>query len=107
MAKHKEQLIKDINPQYIILKPSLLGGITSSEEWISLAKKYEIGWWVTSALEANIGLNAIAQWTSTLGNTMYQGLGTGQLFTNNIESPLFIKEGKLHYGTRAWQTINF
>lgn len=91
----KIKLLDQIQPQYIILKPTLLGGIKASEEWISLAKERNIGWWVTSALESNIGLNAIAQWTATLGNPHFQGLGTGGLFTNNIESPLYVSEGFL------------
>ncbi|MCD4676011.1 MAG: o-succinylbenzoate synthase [Desulfobacula sp.] len=93
----KENLLKTIKPQFIILKPGLLGGFKSCEEWISLANKYNTGWWITSALESNIGLNAIAQWTYTLNNPMHQGLGTGQLFTNNLESPLFIESGHLRY----------
>jgi o-succinylbenzoate synthase len=92
-----EALLQKIMPAYIILKPSLLGGFKQSEEWIQLAKKYNIGWWVTSALEANIGLNAIAQWTATLGSPMPQGLGTGQLYHNNIPSPLAIEKANLYY----------
>lgn len=90
-------LLDIIRPQYIILKPSLLGGWVQSEQFIREAGKRNIGWWVTSALEGNIGLNAIAQWTFTLTNPMYQGLGTGQLFTNNIPSPLEINEAALFY----------
>jgi len=93
----KRKLLETIKPQYIILKPGLLGGFQQSEEWIGLAEKNKIGWWVTSALESNIGLNAIAQWAYNLGNKMPQGLGTGQLFTNNFESPLVIEKGRLHY----------
>jgi len=93
----KEALLQKIMPAYIILKPSLLGGFKQSEEWIQLANKYSIGWWITSALEANIGLNAIAQWTATLGSSMPQGLGTGQLYHNNIPSPLVIEKAKLYY----------
>ena len=93
----KEELLKTIQPQYIILKPSLVGGFAACEAWISLAEKYEAGWWITSALEGNVGLNAIAQWTFTLNNPMPQGLGTGQIYTNNIESPLTISTGKLYY----------
>jgi len=91
------KLLQTIQPQYIILKPSLVGGIKGSGEWIDLAEKQNIGWWITSALESNIGLNAIAQFTYSLQTTMPQGLGTGSLFTNNIESPLKVKEGKLFY----------
>ena len=93
----KDKLLDEIRPQYIILKPSFIGGIRGSLEWITLAEMYNIGWWVTSALESNIGLNAIAQWTYTLKNRMPQGLGTGSLFTNNIDSPLFVRDGALHY----------
>jgi o-succinylbenzoate synthase len=93
----KEELLKKIKPSYIILKPSLIGGFKQSEEWISLAETHHIGWWVTSALESNIGLNAIAQWTATLGSTLPQGLGTGQLYHNNIPSPLSIDQAKLYY----------
>ncbi|MRH99750.1 o-succinylbenzoate synthase [Kriegella sp. EG-1] len=101
----KEEMIRAIRPQYIILKPSLIGGIRGSEEWISLADKYNIGWWVTSALESNIGLNAIAQWTYSLGNKMPQGLGTGALYTNNIESPLTVENGHIFYSqTKKWNT---
>jgi o-succinylbenzoate synthase len=98
----KEELITTIEPQYLILKPSLLGGIKHCEEWIELANKYKVGWWVTSALESNIGLNAIAQWTFTLNNKMPQGLGTGQLYTNNIVSPLLIEDSKLWYMGDEW-----
>ena len=94
-----EEMLKTIHPAYIILKPSLLGGFKVSEEWIQLAEKHKIGWWITSALEANIGLNAIAQWTSTLGSKLPQGLGTGQLYHNNIPSPLEIRDAKLFYNT--------
>lgn len=93
----KKKLLERINPQYIILKPSLVGGIKGSLEWIELAEQLNIGWWITSALESNIGLNAIAQWTYTLGNKMPQGLGTGALFTNNFDCPLKVKHGKLWY----------
>src|SRR5690606_21805638 len=77
----KKELLQTINPQYIVLKPSLVGGFAGSEQWIELARKQDIGWWITSALESNIGLNAIAQWTSTLDPVMPQGLGTGSLYT--------------------------
>lgn len=93
----KKELLDTIQPQYIILKPSLVGGFAGSQEWIDLAEKEGIGWWITSALESNIGLNAIAQWTASLGNSMPQGLGTGSLFTNNFESPLVVKNGGLYY----------
>jgi o-succinylbenzoate synthase len=103
----KEKLLQTIGPQYIILKPSLVGGFGGSSEWINLAEQKNIGWWVTSALESNIGLNAIAQWTATLNNPMPQGLGTGGLFLNNIESPLTVIHGGLNYERSKKWDINF
>lgn len=98
-----ENWLKKIKPAYIVLKPSLIGGFSKCEQWIEIAQKNDIGWWITSALESNIGLNAIAQWTSTLNADLPQGLGTGQLFFNNISSPLEIKEAKLHYNiSKNW-----
>jgi len=91
------RLLDTIRPPYIILKPSLLGGIAASEDWITKAESQGIGWWVTSALESNIGLNALAAWTATLDVNMPQGLGTGGLFTNNTESPLYISKGHIWY----------
>lgn len=100
----KQKLLEFINPQYIILKPSLIGGFRGAEEWIEIAEELNIKWWVTSALESNIGLNAIAQWTYTLKNDMPQGLGTGSLFTNNFDSPLQVVEGQLIYrNDLSWQ----
>jgi o-succinylbenzoate synthase len=93
----KKSVLEKIKPAYIILKPSLLGGFKKSEEWIRLADENNIAWWVTSALESNIGLNAIAQWTFTLNSKLPQGLGTGQLYQNNIPSPLEIENAKLFY----------
>lgn len=93
----KQELLSAIRPQYIILKPSLHGGICGSNEWIAEAEKQNIGWWVTSALESNIGLNAIAQWCATLHNALPQGLGTGQLFTDNIDLPLEIRKDCLWF----------
>ena len=95
----KENLLQTIKPQYIILKPSLIGGYRGSLEWIQLAEKLNIGWWITSALESNIGLNAIAQFTYTLHNPLPQGLGTGGLYTNNFDSPLVVNNGELRYDT--------
>ena len=91
----KESLIKTIKPKYIILKPSLLGGFKKTNEWINLAKKHKIKWWITSALESNIGLNAIAQYTAEFKNSLPQGLGTGQIYSNNIPSYLELKGEKL------------
>lgn len=93
----KEALLQKIKPQYIILKPSFVGGFRGSKEWIALAEKYNIGWWITSALESNIGLNAIAQWTFLQNNSMPQGLGTGALYTNNFDCPLQVAQGQLWY----------
>jgi len=103
----KERLLKEIKPQYIILKPSLIGGIYGSDQWIELAEKHDIKWWITSALESNIGLNAIAQYTYNLKTDTPQGLGTGELFTNNINSPLQVKNGSLHYNnSKKWELKN-
>jgi L-alanine-DL-glutamate epimerase-like enolase superfamily enzyme len=91
----QQQMLDFIRPQYIILKPSLIGGISASNTWIQSAEKRNIDWWATSALESNIGLNAIAQWVSNIPTIMPQGLGTGQLFSNNLDSPLTIIKGHL------------
>jgi o-succinylbenzoate synthase len=93
----KKKLLEAIKPQYIILKPSLVGGISGSDEWIDLAEQNNVGWWITSALESNLGLNAIAQYTFTKDNPMPQGLGTGGLFTNNFESDLELKGDRLFF----------
>ena len=93
----KEILLQTVRPQYIILKPSLVGGFRGSMEWIGIAEKLNIKWWITSALESNIGLNAIAQWTYTLDSPLPQGLGTGGLYTNNFECPLRVKNGTISY----------
>ena len=98
-ASDKETLLQKIKPQYIILKPSFVGGFRGTQEWISLAEKHQIGWWITSALESNIGLNAIAQWTFLQHNLMPQGLGTGALYTNNFDCPLKVDQGQLWYDT--------
>ena len=102
----KLNLLAAIRPQYIIIKPALVGGFSGSLEWIHVANQLNIHWWVTSALESNIGLNAIAQWTYTLENPLPQGLGTGQLFQNNFTSPLGVKNGSLFYHPDVvWQQI--
>ena len=106
VTKQKE-LLQIINPQYIILKPSLVGGCRGSQQWIDSAEENKIGWWITSALESNVGLNAIAQWTYTLKSKMPQGLGTGSLFTNNLDSPLQVKNGTLRYEiNKDWNLTN-
>ncbi|KPM33222.1 O-succinylbenzoate synthase [Croceitalea dokdonensis DOKDO 023] len=103
--ERKRELLVKTQPQYIILKPSLIGGFSGALEWISLAEDLDVKWWVTSALESNIGLNAIAQWTYTLQNKLPQGLGTGSLFTNNLGSPLEVSNGKLYYRKHlSWQS---
>lgn len=96
----KKDLLKTIMPQYIILKPTLIGGFHGSNEWIEIAEKQKIGWWITSALESNVGLNAIAQYTFTKHNFQPQGLGTGSLFTNNFASPLEVHNGSLFYNKK-------
>ncbi len=100
----KIKVITNIKPQYIILKPSLIGGFGGTLEWITVASESGAGWWITSALESNIGLNAIAQFTYTLQISMPQGLGTGGLFSNNFSAPLTVKNGALHYNpNKTWQ----
>tara|TARA_B110000908_G_C10226567_1_gene438253 strand:- start:102 stop:1136 length:1035 start_codon:yes stop_codon:yes gene_type:complete len=103
----KEELLLTVNPQFIILKPSLVGGINGCNEWINLSKSHNIAWWITSALESNVGLNAIAQYTYELGVSLPQGLGTGSLFTNNIESPLEVIGGSIQYNASKKWNINF
>ncbi len=103
-VKSKAELLDLIEPQYIILKPTLVGGISEIREWIKLAEQRGIGWWMTSALESNIGLNAIAQLTSTYSHKIPQGLGTGKLYHNNLESPLEIKSGFIRYSSdKSWE----
>lgn len=96
-GSEKYDLLQTIQPQYIILKPTLVGGFHGSDAWINAANANGIGYWITSALESNVGLNAIAQWTYTLQSDRPQGLGTGGLYTNNIDSPLRVKNGTLQY----------
>ncbi|TSJ41977.1 o-succinylbenzoate synthase [Fluviicola chungangensis] len=96
-TNRKITLLETINPQYIILKPSLHGGFSGTKEWIELADKRKIPWWITSALESNIGLNAIAQFTANYNPTLPQGLGTGGLYETNFDAPLRIEQGNLIY----------
>jgi o-succinylbenzoate synthase len=93
----KVDLLDNVRPQYIVIKPSLVGGWAATQEWIDLAKARGIGWWITSALESSIGLNAIAQYTATLNPALAQGLGTGKVYANNIPSPLLAERGLLRY----------
>lgn len=97
----KEQLLKQVQPQYIILKPSLVGGLMEADEWIELAQENKVGWWITSALEGNVGLNAIAQWTYWKNSQLPQGLGTGQVFTNNVHSPLYLEGEQLFHSAQG------
>jgi L-alanine-DL-glutamate epimerase-like enolase superfamily enzyme len=101
--EEKKLLIEQIKPGYLILKPSLLGGFKTSSEWIKIARELGIGWWATSALESNVGLNAIAQWIATFDTEMYQGLGLGNLYEENVGSPLELRGERLFYDTnRKW-----
>jgi o-succinylbenzoate synthase len=103
----REEMLLTIQPQYIILKPALVGGLNESKQWIDMAEAKGIGSWITSALESNIGLNAIAQFTYTLKPKMPQGLGTGSLFSNNFESPLEVVGERLRYNPdKTWAKLN-
>lgn len=93
----KQQLVQTIKPQYLILKPSLVGGFKSTEGWINIAQTYGVGWWITSALESNVGLSAIAQFTFATGNKMPQGLGTGSLYSNNIGDVNFLSSKQFNF----------
>lgn len=102
------EMLDAVKPRYIILKPSLVGGFSGSQEWMRQAAIRDIGGWITSALESSIGLNAIAQWTAAMGAKLPQGLGTGQLFTNNIDCPLEQVGEVLHFNPqRQWQLPEF
>jgi len=103
----KNKLLETVKPQFIILKPSLVGGFRGSDTWINLAEKHNAGWWITSALESNVGLNAISQYTFTKNSKLPQGLGTGSLYTNNIDSPLKVSKGALHYNINAIWNFQF
>ncbi|SDR66102.1 o-succinylbenzoate synthase [Gramella sp. MAR_2010_147] len=103
----KENLIQTIKPQFAIFKPSLIGGFRGTEEWKNICETNDVQWWVTSALESNIGLNAIAQYTFTLNSELPQGLGTGGLYTNNFESPLEVYNGNIQYNPAKKWEINF
>ena len=106
-AQEKQDLLMKIQPQFIILKPSFVGGFRGTNEWIEIAENLNIGWWITSALESNIGLNAIAQWTYLQNNKMPQGLGTGALYTNNFECPLKVENGNLWYDKNVKWDFDF
>lgn len=109
-SEEKTRLITTINPQYIILKPGFVGGFRGSDDWVSIAETHGVDWWITSALESNVGLNAISQYTFTKNSKLPQGLGTGSLYTNNIDSPLRVRNGSIHYDTNVpWnmEILNF
>ena len=107
-AQDKEEMLDCINPAYIILKPSLCGSFCGADEWIKFAEKRGIGWWATSALESNIGLNAIACWVDQYNPNMPQGLGTGALYTNNILSPIQqVGQNLVYNNSNNWQLPKF
>ncbi len=100
-TEQKRETISAIRPAYIILKPSLIGGFSGTWEWIGIAEEFGTGWWITSALESNVGLNALEQWTTSLGVTIPQCLGTGGVFTNNFETPLRLEGESLRFDPSA------
>lgn len=105
---NKTSLLKKLQPRYIVLKPTLHGGIRGCEEWISVAESSGVGWWITSALESSIGLNAICQFAGNYRNDLPQGLGTGAIYENNIRSPLLVKNGHIFYDTSLkWDATAF
>lgn len=105
-SRDRVDLLQELKPQYLVLKPTLHGGFTSVKEWIDLAEMHGIKWWITSYLESNIGLNAIAQFTSMYKNDIHHGLGTGDLYSNNIISPIKIADGHLSYAkTSVWGEV--
>lgn len=107
-AEAKRELLSHAKPQFIIIKPSLHGGIQGSQEWISIANSLNIGWWITSALESNVGLNAICQFTANYPVNTPQGLGTGSLYENNFESPLEVVRGEIRYNSKlVWNLDEF
>jgi o-succinylbenzoate synthase len=101
----RNKLLRMLKPSWIILKPGLLGGIRECEDWITCAEAVGTGYWVTSALESNIGLNAIAQWAATLPVALPQGLGTGALYQNNIPFPLHAGHGQLRIEASGLDTV--
>ena len=99
----KKKILEELQPRYIILKPTLHGGISGCEEWIDVAASMGIGWWITSALESNIGLNAICQYTASHQISLPQGLGTGAIYQNNIDSPLTVSDGQIFLdNSKTW-----
>ena len=107
-SEDQERLLDTIQPHYIILKPTLVGGLAAADAWVTRAEARNIGWWATSALESNVGLNAVAQWVAQYCPTLPQGLGTGQLYHNNIDAPMVIDRGYLTYRQdEAWDLTLF
>ena len=102
----KKRLLEEMQPDYLVLKPSLLGGVKEAEDWIKLALERGIKWWVTSALESSWGLNYIAQWTASLNSPMIQGLGTGHLYRNNFPSALTLDKDELWFDGVKNEKIN-
>ena len=108
LKRERKEFIEYVSPQYLVLKPTLIGGFEETKKWINIAKQNNIKWWITSALESNVGLNAIAQFCGNYQLTLPQGLGTGQLFSNNISSPLEIKGEHIFYKkNKMWDLSNF
>ncbi len=106
-SEEKTTLIRTLKPHYIVLKPSLIGGFKGSDSWISIAEEEGVKWWITSALESNVGLNAISQYTFTKKSKLPQGLGTGGLYNNNILSPLKVRNGSIEYDTNLPWDLEF
>lgn len=99
----RKQLLQKLKPAYIVLKPTLHGGLSGCTQWTELAEAFGIGWWITSALESNIGLNSICQFTANYPIALPQGLGTGTLYHNNFDSPLHVKNGFIAFDpTKVW-----
>lgn len=103
--ERKVSLLQGLNPAFIVLKPTLHGGLSGTDEWIRVAERNGIGWWITSALESNIGLNAICQFTANYPVVMPQGLGTGAIYSNNIESPLKVEKGEIRHTGGSWGEV--
>lgn len=102
----KRSLLERLRPQFIVLKPTLHGGIKGCREWISVADALGTGWWITSALESGVGLNAICQFTAEYAPSDFQGLGTGAIYKDNFASPLVVKDGTICYDTGiAWEDL--
>ena len=97
----KTELLRRLKPRYIVLKPMLHGGFKGCEEWIAIAEKLSIGWWITSSLESSIGLNAICQFTANYKTDLHQGLGTGRIYDNNFDSPLEVKDGYIYQNPKV------